>query len=1337
MPKIKNVFTEVMDKDNDRAFVRQGFTRHVENIRFHTNDGNDNVGTNIKGAQKISDSTESRNDLKCVTAIHNEDLDVIYYYLASTSGQFSKIVEYNINNGNTTDILHDTLGLLQLDKNGYITGINEIDGLLFWSEWGRNPRRINVERAKTYGTNGFTEDDIKVIVKPPFQKLKITLENTNTPTQEENFIEDRMFSFSFRYRYLDGEYSPLAKFTNPAFFPKPFSYNFAEQSNRSMINNFNQVSIDFWTGNERVTEIQLVFIETETREAFIIDDFDKAKLGFGNNEIQNFKFFNNKAYRVLPKEVLPKFFDGVPLTAKSQEIIDNRLLYAYYKENYDIKDDLGQEIEIDYALELLAETNTVDKEVDVIDEDGNVTGTEIIQVPSKIPKKSCKSNRDMEVGIVYGDDDGRITTILNSKTNTLYIPNANSVTANTIDVVLNNKPPFWAKWFRFFIKQSKKTYDQILPILFYEDGVYRWIKLEGADKDKVKEGDYLIVKSDTQGAIENLIKVKVLEVKEQNKNFLQAEDVIDTVEERAGLYFKIKPSNFRVDLEDFDNFYLQTYDNTRNAYNDPVRTIAQYISQPHFYGDTLDDLESNSPFTGGNGVYTGANDDRNRYVIQIDSLANGGNPDTFRWSDDNGATFLPANENIPITTGVPQALNKGVEITFTNDNGHSLNDNWVVNARSTWSRKNSGRAYGFFRTVNVHGEILEDEEDEVVQNGARIYLEYDEYGRGDDRFVLDLISQDRYDNIQEWFYKENILNEITSQCGLVLDDIHFMRGNLRRTDNATEISQDDIEGTMTMCIRSVTNGTGASRVKVRATSEIIQNATENLLIFETEPVDQIPEIYFEIGKNYKIINGFHTNQTDNFETEIENIATDQSQNALQPLRVKLDWFNCFSYGNAVESYKIRDEFNEKGISTGIRTLSSTIEKYKEVTRTADITWSDVYDDETGFNGLNSFNLSLLNFVKLDREDGTIQKILRFNSNLMVFQEDAIGIMPYNKQIIGDVEGGKVVGVSTNILDRRSYRPYSAGKHGVSKNPETVVKIGTRTYLLDMQRGDLLRLANDGINSINQNLFEFEFSKLMRDNKDLRLVAGYDPVTGEYLLHLPSENRCIAFKESKNGFPLYFTFEPDFMLNANNELYAWKDGCMYKMNATENRNNFFGTEYPSKIKYFANAEFSVEKVAHAIGLESTKAWNVNIKTKLTSTNIPKENFIKKEDYWFSEIKGNTNGETQASPIFGLGEFEILNGVIFTERRPDSMSIGDTIRSSTLLFAPNKITDIQSDRIILENIITTVSSLLMYEKNNNIDGINIRGDIFEIELTNDDTDKVEIRAVNLEVSKSDYS
>src|SRR5690606_38990337 len=156
----------------------------------------------------------------------------IYYLLATSNQVVSKVCEYDVVTGNSEIIAHDNQSILKLQYDGYITGIDEIDGLLFWSEFGNNPRRLNIERAKTYGLNGFTEEDIMVIVKPPLDKPKITLGDTEEPSDtRENNIEEKMLSFAYRYRYLDGEYSALSPFSEAAFFPEDFKYDYSEQSN--------------------------------------------------------------------------------------------------------------------------------------------------------------------------------------------------------------------------------------------------------------------------------------------------------------------------------------------------------------------------------------------------------------------------------------------------------------------------------------------------------------------------------------------------------------------------------------------------------------------------------------------------------------------------------------------------------------------------------------------------------------------------------------------------------------------------------------------------------------------------------------------------------------------------------------------------------------------------------------------------------------------------------------------------------------------------------------------------------------------------------------------------
>ena len=160
---------------------------------------------------------------------------------------------------------------------------------------------------------------------------------------------------------------------------------------------------------------------------------------------------------------------------------------------------------------------------------------------------SMKSNRDYEVCLFYIDPQGRETTAQTSKTNTVYIPNQNSITQNIIKVSIpdyQNAPEGFERY-KFGVKQSRSHYEQIFANIFFVDGDFVWIKLDGENKNKVKENDVLIVKKDGRGVLSEIKTLKVLEVKDQPKDFIvnnrDPRGVL--IVEPAGLYMKVRPND--------------------------------------------------------------------------------------------------------------------------------------------------------------------------------------------------------------------------------------------------------------------------------------------------------------------------------------------------------------------------------------------------------------------------------------------------------------------------------------------------------------------------------------------------------------------------------------------------------------------------------------------------------------------------------------------------------------------------------------------------------------------------------------------------------------------------
>lgn len=186
---------------------------------------------------------------------------------------------------------------------------------------------------------------------------------------------------------------------------------------------------------------------------------------------------------------------------------------------------------------------------------------------------SCKTNRSYAVGILYMDEPKRKTTVLTSKKNTIYIPQELSVNKNIIKVLLNSLPPYWATSFKFVIKQQPLSYQTIYGLKFYEEGLFRWLKLEGANIDKVNQGDTLIVKSDLAGPVQDVVKVLVLEKAVQDKNFIEDNENVDGDEilEERGVYIKIKPQGFFMDYGSATARTFQGY----KKYRYPPRTYTE------------------------------------------------------------------------------------------------------------------------------------------------------------------------------------------------------------------------------------------------------------------------------------------------------------------------------------------------------------------------------------------------------------------------------------------------------------------------------------------------------------------------------------------------------------------------------------------------------------------------------------------------------------------------------------------------------------------------------------------------------------------------------------------
>ena len=1222
--KLKNIFNSgKMNKDLDERLIQKGEYRDALNVRVVGSSGSDVGAIENTPSNEGLTQLDFGNNPVSIGSVSDDANNKIYWFVRSDSGSY--ICEYDIDNDTSTFVLKDTrswkTNVLNFYKTNFIEAniLIDIDNdkrFLFFTDGINPPRRIDVESAKLIDANTFTKFDLDVIQQPPLEAPTLSLGTSST---NENNIKERFLYFAYRYKYKHGEYSALSPFSEVAFLPGNFSFDFATGLNKSMINAYSQVDVTFNTGTSNVVEIDLVFKESNSNNVYVAQTFNKEDESIADDTTKVHTFSNSKVYSVLPEKEILRVYDNVPLTAKTQQLIGNRIVYANYTENFDLKDANGDAI----PFNINATLNTS-------------------EITSPNVSKSIKSNVDYEVGIVYLDDYGRSTSVITSDNATVNVPLSASKTKNEINVSINHLPPGFAKYYRFFVKQSKGKYDTITPSIFYNEPEtgYVYIQLNGNDKNKIQEGDFLIVKADTRGQKTSLVETQVLEIKTQNKNFLEADDYPDTndppIAQQAGVYMKIKPVGFSVSTDDYELTEHDDYDDTANDRDDPLKnsqSAGAYTEGPFAY-PTLNGTATPTDITI-SGSYTTSNI-FSRIIIEIDAVNSGG--DTFTTTVqtlDNDPNTGSTTTGQAITSGTPIAIpGTGLSVDFSSNTGHTLGDKWTVNARpSTFPYTPNTKAFATYRSF--------DQAVEEIPLGTIVDFVYDEFNEETQYVSHQFTANADYANIEEWYHESGA--KATLNADIPEDRIFFLRGTFAAKESTiTNSTSDDI----LMIIRSLGTKNNAldKKPKIDSFISFLKRQSSDILAFETRPEDKNDEVFYEIPGTYDITQGYHqsgpvgaglvpedtsiltqgsTNlstantigyvntsnypdsdnwsnfpslssnpftvtgykiqmafDTDSYSafanyftggsgpnnggfgngngkelrlsqgsatltiavqyfqryditggtrvvffnnspsalpmdstnyvsgsgsfsnsggdfTAVFGDDVDVSQTHNTPASITLDFFNVFSWGNCIESYKIKDDFNTKFFELENRP-STNLKDYKKNHRTASITYSNVYDQTTKYNGLNEFNLAYANYKDMDDFFGDINKIVAREADLVVFQENKVSKLLFNKNVLFNADGTSNITASTAVLGQDI--PY-LGEYGITSNPFATVLWGGRIYFVDERRRVVCRLSQDGITQIS----DYGMIDWFNDNLSAGLpplaIGQYDPRERQYSLSL--------------------------------------------------------------------------------------------------------------------------------------------------------------------------------------------------------------------------------------------
>jgi len=198
MAKLQHTFVQgKMNKDLDERLVPNGQYRDAKNIQVSTSEGSD-VGAieNILGntIQNLGAEVQAwatgfgLSNTTCIGTIRDSQNEKIYWFI--TSDTVDAILEYDQATSVVAPVLVDTNNILNFSTSNLITGVNILEGMLFWTDDNSEPKKIEIARFKAGSLQGqgedtlvvhtrvygrpFIESDITVIKLSPKQPVSIT-----------------------------------------------------------------------------------------------------------------------------------------------------------------------------------------------------------------------------------------------------------------------------------------------------------------------------------------------------------------------------------------------------------------------------------------------------------------------------------------------------------------------------------------------------------------------------------------------------------------------------------------------------------------------------------------------------------------------------------------------------------------------------------------------------------------------------------------------------------------------------------------------------------------------------------------------------------------------------------------------------------------------------------------------------------------------------------------------------------------------------------------------------------------------------------------------------------
>ena len=473
-----------------------------------------NIPRSIAGTTNIDFSTRLINDAQGITLGSNilareEHITVVkkaplrapYLYMKAARGGNSRgTTSYNFNSVSPSDTI--TISIQPFSSSSVNYQINDV--LLL--------KQINNPVAANFPVTEFDIRAVIISISGATVNVQVLSIPNNLAFGSLVFVVDldefydKLYAlkfprFAYRYKYEDNEYSSIGPFSEVAFMPGVFDFSPNKGYNLGMENKLRELRIRKLIPRNipmDVVEIDILYRESDSPNIYIVDEIKPSDPQWAAD---SYKITSETIKAAVPSNQLLRAWDNVPKKALAQEMTGNRIVYGNYEQNYDMH---AYRPSLDVALLQRVPLS-------------NGWGVNSFL-------KTIKSLRDYQVGVVFSDAYGRQTPVLTDSAGSIKVSKLAASKSHQIVLQTTTPPPEWAKYQKFYIKETSTEYYNLSLDKYFEaeDGNV-WLSFPSSDRNKVDLDSSLYLKKSFNSAEAGFSteKYKIIDINNEAPEFIK------------------------------------------------------------------------------------------------------------------------------------------------------------------------------------------------------------------------------------------------------------------------------------------------------------------------------------------------------------------------------------------------------------------------------------------------------------------------------------------------------------------------------------------------------------------------------------------------------------------------------------------------------------------------------------------------------------------------------------------------------------------------------------------------------------------------------------------------